>query len=65
MPAGWTFINPDLTVTLHRLPDDEWVCLDSGTRLGPAGVGTAESALWDERGSLGRAIQTLLVEPPG
>ena len=64
LPMGWMFINPDLTVTLHRLPVGEWVCIDSATRLGPAGVGTAESELWDEHGRLGRSIQTLLIEPP-
>lgn len=58
----WTFINPDLTVTLHRLPVGEWVALDAVTRLDPAGVGTAEAELFDEHGRLGRCVQTLLVE---
>lgn len=64
LPPGWTFINPDLTVTLHRLPAGEWVCIDAGTHLGPDGTGTAESELWDERGRLGRSIQTLVIDPP-
>lgn len=64
LPFGWVFINPDLTVTLARLPVGEWVCLDSVTQLGPDGTGLAESELWDETGRLGRSIQTLLVEPP-
>lgn len=58
----WTFINPDLTVTLHRLPVGEWVALDAVSRLEPSGVGTAEAELFDERGRLGRCVQTLLVE---
>ncbi|MDP1820943.1 MAG: thioesterase family protein [Acidimicrobiales bacterium] len=56
------FINPDLTVHLHRLPVGEWVCLDSESRLEPEGIGLAQSALWDERGPLGRSLQSLLVE---
>lgn len=56
------FLNPDLTVNLHRLPEGEWVCLDAVTRIGPAGVGLAESLLWDEVGPIGRATQSLLVE---
>jgi hypothetical protein len=56
------FINPDLTVHLHRLPAGEWVCLDAVSHLEPHGVGLAQSALWDERGPLGRALQSLLVE---
>jgi len=63
LPVGWTFINPDLTVTLQRLPVGEWVCLDSAGQVDPAGYGLAESDLWDEQGRLGRSVQTLLVEP--
>ena len=57
------FVNPDLTVHLHRLPAGEWVCLDAVTRVGPDGVGFAESLLFDEDGVIGRATQSLLVEP--
>jgi hypothetical protein len=57
------FINPDLTVYLHRLPVGEWVCLDAVSRLEGHGIGLAESALWDEDGPLGRSLQSLLVEP--
>ena len=56
------FINPDLTVYLHRHPEGEWVCLDARTRFGPPGTGMAESALWDARGRIGRALQSLYVE---
>ena len=65
LPSGWSFINPDLTVTLHRLPVGEWVCIDATTQLGVIGVGLAESELWDEVGRLGHSIQTLVIEPPG
>jgi hypothetical protein len=57
------FINTDLTVQLVREPEGEWMCLDAVTRVGPDGVGLAESALADERGGIGRATQTLLVRP--
>ncbi len=58
----WSFINPDLTIALHRLPAGEWVCLEAVTLPGPHGVGLAESALHDERGRIGRAVQSLLLE---
>lgn len=58
----WTFINPDLTVTLHRIPEGEWVALDAVTRLDPSGVGTAEADLFDEHGRIGRCVQTLIVQ---
>lgn len=60
-----SFINPDLTVTVRREPVGEWVCLQARSRLGANGVGLAESTLFDRDGHLGRAVQTLLVEPIG
>jgi hypothetical protein len=57
----YLFINVDLTVQLHRPPDGEWVCLDAITLPEPSGVGLADTALYDERGPIGRATQTLLV----
>ena len=57
----YVFINTDLTVHLHREPATEWVCMDAVTRLDPAGVGMSDTLLWDERGRIGRAAQTLLV----
>lgn len=56
------FINPDLTVYLERPPAGEWICLEASTRLGSPGVGLAQSLLWDERGVVGRSLQSLLVE---
>jgi hypothetical protein len=57
----YLFINVDLTVQLHRLPEGEWVCLDAVTIADPGGVGLSDTALYDERGGIGRATQTLLV----
>jgi len=56
------FINPDLTVYLERPPAGEWVCLEAATRLGSPGIGLAQSLLWDERGVIGRALQSLVIE---
>jgi hypothetical protein len=60
-PARWTFINPDLTVYLHRPLVGEWVCLDGWTTPEPIGIGLAQAALWDERGVVGRSLQSLLI----
>ena len=57
----YLFINVDLTVHIHRLPEGEWICLDAVTLPERTGVGMADTRLFDERGSLGRAVQTLLV----
>jgi hypothetical protein len=61
-PLDWSrfiFINTDLTLHLLRPPMGEWVCLDSVTHVD--GLGMTDTALWDERGRIGRAAQTLLV----
>jgi hypothetical protein len=55
-------INPDLSVTLERLPVGEWIGLDSVTFAEPTGTGVAESVLHDERGRIGRAVATVLLE---
>src|SRR5690348_3894888 len=57
-----TAINADVTVALHRHPAGEWVCLESGAWANPHGVGLAETRLHDERGTIGRAVQMMLVE---
>jgi acyl-coenzyme A thioesterase PaaI-like protein len=59
----YVFINPDLTLYIDREPVGEWICLDARTIIAPEGVGTAESVLYDARGRVGRAIQSLLVAP--
>jgi len=58
----FVFINPDLTISLHRLPVGEWVGLDSVTYPERSGVGTAVSKLYDERGRIGTAVQSLLID---
>jgi hypothetical protein len=53
------FINTDLSVHLLRMPAGDWVCLDARTYID--GLGLTDTVLWDERGRIGRAAQTLLV----
>ncbi len=55
-------INPDLTVSLVRLPVGEWIGLEASSDLGPDGIGVAESRLWDLTGPIGRSMQSLVVD---
>lgn len=57
------FINADLHVHLHRPPRGEWIGLDARTLLRRGGAGLAESVLHDLDGPVGRAFQTLVVQP--
>jgi len=64
-PLGWeryTFVNPDLTIALHRAPAGEWIGLESRTWPDADGIGVADTALYDERGRVGRSVQTLLLD---
>jgi hypothetical protein len=59
----WHFINPELTVHLHREPVGEWICLDAATTISPGGAGLATSVLSDAAGPVGAGAQSLLVAP--
>ncbi|MGP7996805.1 MAG: thioesterase family protein [Streptosporangiaceae bacterium] len=57
----WHFINPELTVHLHREAAGEWICLDAQTVISAGGAGLATSQLSDQSGPLGVGAQALLV----
>ncbi len=57
------FINADLTIHLQRPPRGEWIGLDARTLLHGGGTGLSESVMHDESGPVGRAFQTLVVQP--
>ncbi len=57
------FINADLTIHLQRPPQGEWIGLDARTLLHTGGSGLSESVLHDVHGPVGRAFQTLVVQP--
>jgi hypothetical protein len=60
--TDWTFINADLTVSLAREPEGEWILSDAECWIGEDGTGLAMCRLADERGTFGRAVQSLLLE---
>ncbi|MGZ4450771.1 MAG: thioesterase family protein [Nocardioides sp.] len=60
-PAGWGFLNTELTVHVLRPPVGEWVCLDAETTLSSGSVGLATSRVYDEQGLVARSAQALLV----
>lgn len=60
--ATHTFINPDLTVVLHREAVAGPIAIEATTRVDPSGIGAAETTLWDVDGRVGRGIQTLVVD---
>jgi hypothetical protein len=60
-PREWLFVPPAVTVTLHRHPEGEWVCLAATTMLAADGLGSTLGTLSDQGGLLGSVAQPLLV----
>ncbi|GAC1435552.1 MAG: thioesterase family protein [Solirubrobacteraceae bacterium] len=60
--ARTVFINPDLTIHIAREPAGEWVLLRARTLIERGEGSIALALLHDERGQLGVAAQSLLVE---
>ncbi len=59
----WTFLNTDLVVHVHRVPDGEWIGIRAETNYGPDGIGTTIGTLFDEGGAVGAIQQSVLVRP--
>ena len=70
MPSGdhgldyekYISINPDLVVSLVRPPEGEWLAFRARVRGEGNGYGQADASLYDERGFVGRALKSLLVD---
>lgn len=60
-PWEVNFMNPDLTILLHRDPIGDWLGSNSSAYWEPNGIGMADAQLFDETGTVGRALQTLLL----
>jgi len=58
-----TFINPDLTVIAYRLPESDWLASQAISFWEPNGIGMSHAMLFDTRGAIGTALQTLIVRP--
>lgn len=58
-----TFVNPDLTIVLHRLPESEWLASSAVSFWEPTGIGMSQATLFDDNGPVGFALQTLLIQP--
>ena len=59
----WTFMNTDLVVHIHRVPEREWIGIRAETNYGPDGIGTTIGTLFDECGPVGGIQQSVLVRP--
>ncbi len=59
--AQWSFVNPDTSVHLHRLPADEWLGMRARTYSEPLGFGMCRTSLSDRHGDLGLVVQSQVI----
>lgn len=59
----WNFMNTDLAVHIHRVPEGEWVGVQAETNYGPDGVGVSAGTLFDELGAVAKIQQAQLLRP--
>lgn len=62
-PEQMGFLNPDLTIALHRQPVGDWLGMRATSQWQPSGIGLVTSTLFDDTGLVGTALQTVLVRP--
>jgi len=61
----WMFMNTDLVVHIHRIPEGDWVGVQAETNYGPDGVGVSAGTLFDQRGAIAKIQQAQLLRPRG
>ncbi len=61
-PQAYLYVNPDITLYAHRLPQGEWVGMKSAAYQHQSGIGLADTRVFDETGPLGRINQAQLLD---
>ncbi len=62
-PRSWLFVNPDLTLYMHRPPRGAWVGMLSAAHPHGSGIGLADTTVFDDVGPIGRIGQAQVLEP--
>lgn len=62
-PRKFLFVNPDVTLYLHRELVGEWLGMDSVAYQHDSGIGLTDTLLFDQEGVLGRVNQAQLLGP--
>jgi hypothetical protein len=57
------FINADISIHIHRLPEGEWICLEAEGTAQPSGLGLVETRVHDVHGPIGRVCQAIMLNP--
>ena len=55
------FINADISIHVHRLPEGEWICLEAEGTAQETGLGLVETRVHDVHGPIGRVCQAIML----
>lgn len=58
----WLYVNPDITLYAHRMPEGEWIGMKSAAHQHASGIGLADTRVFDGNGPLGRINQAQLLD---
>ncbi len=62
-PGGGSYINPDITLQLTRLPRGGWIAVDARVEHGGNRAALLEAVVFDDHGPIGRVLQSLVEAP--
>lgn len=62
-PSGGSYINPDITLQLLRLPQGTWIGVDARVVHGGNQAAMIDAELFDDHGPVGRVLQSLVEAP--
>lgn len=63
-PSEMGFMNTDLTIQIHREPQSDWLASEALAHWQDNGIGMSQANLYDTRGPVAVALQTLVLHPP-
>ena len=58
----WTYINADITLYAHRLPEGEWIGMTSHADQHGSGVGVVSTIVYDPSGPIGTINQAQVID---
>lgn len=61
-PRRWLYVNPDITLYLHRRPIGEWLGMRSQVYQSANGIGLTDTELFDQERNVGHINQAQLLD---
>ena len=58
----WTYINADITLYVHRMPEGEWIGMTSHADQHGSGVGVVTTTVYDPAGPIGTINQAQVID---